>query len=357
MHPQKLNRRTVLKVAGSTSVASLAGCTGSTSGSNNTAGSGDGDDSSSTGANGGSDSEWEPSQNLTIVVPWGAGGGTDTATRSVANPAEKILQEERGLDININIKNITGAAGLNGARRVVNQPADGYTLFANTNVIAPNIAQGRANFKLSDWAPMCRVQHDTSWLYTSGREGKGHGSIDSLIQKAKEDSIQVGVVGGITGAAFVVLWAEGAGILDSVDIVSYDDAGRQRTDTISGEIDASFGEIQELKEQQKSGDIKLLLVGAEDEIDQFPDIPATGEKGWDVTYGVSRGVVAKSGTPSKALNYWKDLWHEAMQSDSYQKIEKESLVNLREGWAPPKEYEQILKKDLERYKHVVEIYG
>ena len=59
----------------------------------------------------------------------------------------------------------------------------------------------------------------------------------------------IGAVGGVTGAAFAVLLAEAADIIDNTNIVTYQDAGRMTTDTISGEIDAAYGEIQELQSQ------------------------------------------------------------------------------------------------------------
>lgn len=306
------------------------------------------------GGNGGGD--WTPSQNLNVIVPWGAGGGSDVMTRGIMNPAESILNE-RGVNISINVENITGANGLNAARRVLAQPANGYTLLTNTNVIAPNIARGAANYTLEDWAAVSRVQHDTSWIYTSGREGQGYDSIDAMVQAAQQGGIQLGAVGGVTGAAFLVLWAQAAGILEQTQIVSYNDAGRMRTDVISGEIAGAFGEVQELQEQYQAGDINLLLVGTQEPLDEFPDVTAAGEKGWDATYGVSRGFVAKSGTPQAAIDYWMNLVEEAMQSDSYQQLEQETLLYLREGFMPSDEYANRIEEVLDIYNRVLELYN
>lgn len=345
-----INRRRFLETVGVTGTIGLAGCLGGGNGN----GSGDGGNGSGNGGGGGGD--WTPSQNLNVIVPWGAGGGTDVMTRGVMNPAEDILSE-RGVNISINVENVTGANGLNAARRVLSQPANGYTLLANTNVVAPNIARGTANFALEDWAPVCRVQHDTSWIYTSGREGVGFESVDAMIQAANQGGIQLGAVGGVTGAAFLVLWANAAGILEQTQIVSYNDAGRMRTDVISGEIDGAFGEIQELQEQYQAGDITLLLVGVQEQIDEFPDVTTTGQKGWDVNYGVSRGFVAKSGTPQAAIDYWMNLVREAMQTESYQQLEQETLLYLRQGYQPSSEYMNTLEQDLQTYERVLELYN
>lgn len=338
------SRRRFIKAAGAAGIVGLAGCTG-----------GQGSSGGSSGNTSKDDGKWVPERNLTVIVPWGAGGGTDTMTRSVMNPAEDILAE-RGVDISINVENITGAGGLNGARRVLNQPADGYTLFASTQVLSPNIALDNANFTLDKWAGIARVQHDTSWIFSSGREGKGHKSIDSLVEKAKNEGIQLGSVGGLTGAAFLIQWADAVGVLGNTQIVPYDDAGKMQTDVVSGELDGAFGEIQEINSAYKSGDVSLLLVGTPEPLDAFPDVTAAGERGWDCYYGVSRGFNAKAGTPTEALEYWEQLVKEAMQTDSYQKFEKKNFLHLREGYLPRKEFMKILENNVDFFNKMEKMY-
>jgi len=300
--------------------------------------------------------DWRPERNVSVIVPWGAGGGTDTATRAVTNPAEDILSNELDTDISINVENVTGANGLNGAARVLSQPADGHTLFANTQVIGPMIATGQADFTLDDWAAVARVQHDTSWLMSSGREDVGHDSIDSLLEKAQNEPIQMGAVGGVTGAAFTIQWANAAGVLDNLQIVPFDDAGRMRTDVIAGEIDGSFAEIQEVQEQVESGDIELLLVGTEERLEEFPDVPASGERDWDATFGVSRGINARTGTPDEALQFWESVWHRSMQEQSYQDLIEQTLLDLRPGFQNREDWGQTVEENVEFFTEIVELF-
>jgi tripartite-type tricarboxylate transporter receptor subunit TctC len=129
-----------------------------------------------------------------------------------------------------------------------------------------------------------------------------------------------------------------------------------RTDVISGEIDAAFGEIQELQEQYEAGDIALVLVGVEERLDEFPEVPTTVEKGWDVTYGVSRGFNVKSGTPQAAIDFYAQLFEEAMSTDAYQQLEQETLLYLREGYQPPQAWQETMNEELETYNNVLQIY-
>lgn len=272
------------------------------------------------------------------------------------DPAGNILSE-RGINASINIENVTGAGGLNGANRVLGQPADGHTLFANTNAIAPHIARGNANFTLDDWAGVCRIQHDTSWLFTSGRQGNGYENVDALVQAARNGGIQLGVTGNVATAVFLRQFAQAAGIVDQTELVSYDDAGQMNTDVISGEIDAAFGEIQELQQQAESGDINLILVGTEESLEDFPDVTAAGEKGWNATWGVSRGINVKSGTSQEAIDFWMNLCNEAYQTDSYQQFEQETLLYLREGWLPSEEWMGVVEENISQFEETLNVFG
>lgn len=335
-----INRRRFLEAVGVTGALGLAGCAST---------------NSSTDNSGNSSDSWTPDRNVTVIVPFAAGGGTDTAMRSLMKPAGNILSE-RGVNVSINIQNVTGASGLNGANQALSQPADGHTLFANTNVIGTLIAKGTANFTLDDWKGICRVQHDTSWLFTSGRQGNGHTTVDSLVQAARNGGIELGVTGDITSAVFLAQFVQAAGIVDQTRLVSYDDAGRMNTDVVSGELDAAFGEIQELQQQVKAGDISLLLVGTKESLKEFPNVPTAGEKGWDATWGVSRGINVRSGTPQGAIDFWMNLCHEAYQSDAYQQFEQQTLLYLREGWRPGKKWMAVVEDNIDQFETTLDTF-
>ncbi|MDS0476937.1 tripartite tricarboxylate transporter substrate-binding protein [Natrinema sp. 1APR25-10V2] len=343
--PIDSDRRKVLQAVGSATALGLAGCAG--------------------GGNGGNETEltqefdldfgWTPRRNVSVVVPWGAGGGTDTMVRSVMNPAEDILRQN-DIGVSINVQNITGANGLNATSYVQSQPADGHTLFANTVVLERNIVQDQGNISLDDWAGIARTQYDTSWLYSSGRDGVGHDSIDSLVEKANNEGVQFGLVGGALSAVFLLQFAEGAGILDNIQIVTYSDAGRMQSDVISGEIDAAQGEIQEIRPQVEEGELELLFVGTEEPVDEFSEVTASGEKGWEALYAVTRGFVAYDGTPQESLDFWTKLIKNAMQTDSYQSYEEDSLLYLRDGFMPQQEYMDFLQQSIEDLREAKDLY-
>jgi tripartite-type tricarboxylate transporter receptor subunit TctC len=379
MPDQNTGRRKFLRLAGAAGVVGLAGCTGGDGGDGGDGGAEDtptetamptatpteggttGDTETATPTEGSDSSElefdWTPSRNVSVVVPWGAGGGTDTMTRGVMNPAEDILRQN-GVDVSINVQNITGANGLNAASYVRSQPDDGHTVFANTTVIERNIVTGTANFTLADWQGISRVQHATSWWYSSGRDGTGYKSIEEVVEGAKNDPpLQIGAVGGGLSQVFSLRVIEAADIIEESQFVSYQDAGEMRNDVISGNVDVAIGEIQEMLPQVEEGDVELVLAGTEqDQIERFPDVPTTGDMGWDVTYGVMRGFVAQEGTPEEAITFWDKLIHAAMQTESYQSLATETLANLRPGYLGSEEWTEAMKAQIERIENALDLW-
>jgi len=87
--------------AGAVSVAGLAGCSGQ---------------------------ESYPSEDINVVVPWAAGGGTDQATRKLV----EVINSEDMIDTDVFVSNVSGATGSNGMSQVANADPDGYTVAAET---------------------------------------------------------------------------------------------------------------------------------------------------------------------------------------------------------------------------------
>lgn len=332
-------RRAFLKYSSLTGIGALAGCAGGNNGS----------------GSGGSDG-WVPEQNVRLIVPWGAGGGTDTAVRQVAQPAQELLSE-RDINVELNVENITGAGGMNAATTVLNQPADGHTILAETNVLAPNIAQGTDAFTLDDWAGIARMQYDTSWIFGSGRQGNGFTDIQELVDTGRSEGIDFGISGGIDSAAFPVQFAQAAGFLDNLQIVAYDDAGRMENDVITGEIDCAYGELVELEGLVEEGEIELLYVGYDGEVEGYENVPNVEDTGWDAQFGTQRGMVVLNDTSQEAIDFWANLVQDALETDAYQEFESANYLDIREGYLSGPEYMDALQEMVTLFEDTLSAYN
>ncbi|WP_176222118.1 tripartite tricarboxylate transporter substrate binding protein [Tuberibacillus sp. Marseille-P3662] len=309
----------------------LQGCSSTTNEGNNS------------GNDNGQSSGDYPERDITIVLGWGAGGGTDSFSRAIAKPLSD------NLGVNVNVVNKPGASGSIAADYVSKQPADGYTFWAMTTQYPINLAYGKASHKLSEFKPIARVQNDVMTLQVKG--GSKYQDIDKLVQAAKDNPGDISIGGsGSTGLyASNVKFLEDA-IGADINYVPYSDAGEMHAALLGGHIDAQVEEIGPNISQIKKGKIDVSLVFAKERLEDYPDVPTTVEEGWDLTAGMGRGLMVKKGTPDKVVKAIQKAVKEAQEDEGYLEYEKNNLLDLREGWLDSEGFGKLLNDMLGTYK-------
>jgi putative tricarboxylic transport membrane protein len=298
---------------------------------------------------GGAGPEGYPERPITMLIGYGAGGGTDLLARSVGAPLSKIVNQDMVYVI------LPGGAGSICENYLLSQPADGYTILAHGGDLPINLVTERNPNSMDDYIPLCRIQQDAACIMVKGEGGK-FSDIDEFVGYAKANRV---VIGGTGAGGFdeivVAMFIQASGI--QAEYVNYESAGKMRAAVVAGDIDACHEEFGPAISLLESGDLKSIVVFAEERIEDFPDLPAAPEMGWDVTLGRTRGFVMAAGTPEPILDYLESAMHEAYLTDEYQAFEEESYLTFRAGWAPRTEYAQQTVDQLEMYRDVLTELG
>ena len=240
-------------------------------------------------------SEW-PSRPITAVVPYAAGGNTDTMARIVGERLGTKLGQP------VIIENIAGASGAIGAARVAHAPADGHTLLfgaASQLIIAPLVQ--KVNYDpQKDFVP---VSIFGAGPYILGvKPSLPASTFQEFIAYAKSNPGKLNYAsagpGGIIHLTTALLGAR-AGI-DMVH-VPYKSGAPALNGLLTGEIDVYFGNASELLQQASSGRVRLLAVSSAARLPQLPDMPTVGEfyPGFRVTSW--NGFLAPAGTPQAVI--------------------------------------------------------
>src|ERR687894_753698 len=103
-----------------------------------------------------------PNRPITMICPWGAGGGTDATARIVASLLEKDLGQP------VNVVNRTGGSGVVGHQAIASAPPDGYTLGIITVEIAMMHWQGLTDLTPRSYAPLALMNEDPPGIQVSG---------------------------------------------------------------------------------------------------------------------------------------------------------------------------------------------
>jgi tripartite-type tricarboxylate transporter receptor subunit TctC len=215
-----------------------------------------------------------PSRQITIVVPFSAGGPSDAMARVLAE------RMQRSLGQTILIENVTGAGGSLGVGRVVRSPPDGYTI--GFGHLGTNVANG-AIYKLgydlvTDLEPVVMLPSNPMIIVSKNTVPAK--TLHELLAwlKSKPTPPTAGTAGAGSGSHIAGLYFENVtGI--KLQYVPYRGTAPALTDLVAGQIDIIVDQTSNSIAQVRAGTIRAYAVTADKRVDSAPEIPTTDEAG------------------------------------------------------------------------------
>jgi tripartite-type tricarboxylate transporter receptor subunit TctC len=216
-----------------------------------------------------------PSRTITIVVPFSAGGPTDTVTRLVAESMSRTLGEQ------VIVENVGGAGGTLGARRVAQAEPDGYTLLVHHIGMATSATLYR-NLPYDPrtaFAPVGLITEVPMTLVA--RPDFPPEDLPGLIDYVKENADEVLYANAGIGAASQLC---GMLIMQALDTqlttVPYQGTGPAMTDLMGGQVDFMCDQTTNTTNQIKTGKIKGYAATTPARLKVLPDLPTLNESGF-----------------------------------------------------------------------------
>ena len=237
-----------------------------------------------------------PSKPITIIVPFGAGSGTDTATRVVAQHLSTALKQ------NVVVENRPGANGAIAATYVARSAPDGYTLFMSTNSphsAAPYLTKNIAYDPVKDFAPITRMGSFTLILVV--HPSLPAKSVPELIAHAKQNpgklSFASGNTSGVVAGETLKSWAK----LDMLH-VPYKSAPPALTDVVAGRVSMMFTDLTTGLPHVRANSLRALAQTRKVRSKLFPEVPTLHEAGvTDFEMDSWAAIFAPAGTPKEIV--------------------------------------------------------
>lgn len=285
-----------------------------------------------------------PNRPIELVVPYGAGGGTDVLARAFAEAARKHMTQS------ITVVNKPGASGAIGWQDVINSKPDGYKLAVITVELTTLPHMGMAKFTHEDFVPIARLNADPAAITVQANAPWN--TIEEFLAASKRASGSMRVGNAGNGS----IWHLAAAALEEksgaqFNQIPFQGAAPAVLALLGGHIDAVAVSPAEVTTYVSSGKLKTLAVMADARVKGFESVPTLKERGIDLSIGTWRGLGAPKGTPPEIVALLKTVTAKAMN----EAVLKDTMdkQNMGVSWADEAQFRAAMGRDNLYFKQLM----
>jgi tripartite-type tricarboxylate transporter receptor subunit TctC len=257
-----------------------------------------------------------PTRQITLVVPFAAGGPTDIVARIVGEHMARTLKQP------VIIENIVGAGGTTASTRAMRARPDGYTIImghmgthAASVALYPNLA-----YKPDvDFAPI-GLAAATPVLIVA-RKNFPPKDLKEFVTYVKANADKLNMAhAGVGSVSYTTCLLLNSLLGVKPTLVPYNGTGPALTALVAGQVDYMCDQIVNLVQQVKSGQIKAYAIGTDTRNEALPDVPTSAEAGLPAFKAQAwNALFAPKNTPQPILDKLTDALDKALSDDAVRK--------------------------------------
>ena len=291
---------------------------------------------------------------VTIVVPYAAGGGTDTVTRLIGHHMSKSLGKS------VVIENVVGAGGTTANERVARATPDGSTVLINHVALlaAPSLFTNLRYDTKTAFEPVGLVNNAPMLLVgrksIPGQSAKEHVSwIKAQGDKANFAHGGVGTNSHLCG----VMMGNVLGFKPT--FVAYRGSAPAINDLLAGQVDLLWDQVTNALPQIQGGMLHGIAITSPERLDELKDVPTTAELGMpEITYTMWHGLYAPKGTPKEAIAAINAALRKAVsEPEVVARLKQLGSLPFPDKDMSPEAHAKLFAADLPRVTQLVESSG
>jgi putative tricarboxylic transport membrane protein len=279
-----------------------------------------------------------PSRDVTIIVPFGAGGGSDVLSRTIAN----VIRELKLVPVNLLVENRPGSSGAVGYTYVAKQAGNPYTLATVSVSFFTTPLLGASEVTYKNFTPVAAIAMSPYILAV-----RAASPIKSFDDVKKARRLTTGTVGVVSDPVLLARMLQNAtGV--TIDTVPFDGEGEVMTATLGGHIDFMLGNPGEVLPQIEAGTLRPIAVSTPERLQALTDTPSFKQLGYNIEHVQLRGVVMPPDVPAEAVTFWEEALRKVAESDQWK---REYLDRFRDEprFVGSKEFGQVLASTNDLY--------
>lgn len=254
-----------------------------------------------------------PTGPVEMIVPWAAGGGTDSVARFLG------IQLADRLGTAVNVVNRDGGGGVIGHTAIANGDPDGSTIGLSTVEITMMHWQGLTELSYEDMTAISQVNLDPAGITVA--EDAPWQTIEELLDEARSNpGSLVGsgtAIGGIWDLARAGMLIEAGLDSDAIRWVPSAGAAPALQELAAGGVDVSFSSLAENSTMIQAGEVRPLAIMADERDPKYPNVPTLKEAGVDFAMGAWRGITGPAGMDADIVAELNCNLDEIVHSDDY----------------------------------------
>lgn len=291
--------------------------------------------------------EWAPSKPLRLIVPYPAGGTSDTIARLIAPQLGEALGQP------VVVENKTGGGGVTGTEAILRAPADGHTfgIIASSYASSVHLVPDLPYDPVKDAQPLTLVTRVGVALVTNPRFPAK--TLAELLEMAKKDpgTIPYGSAGNGLSGHFA---GEAMKLAANVDMVHvpYRGGAPGLNDVIAGQIPMMFNVISSVMTSVEGGKVRPLAVTSAQRSKVLPEVPTMAEAGLEnVEIYEWYGLVAPAGIPAEATGRLHQELEKVLKQDAFtERMEKQGIEVVANS---PEDFATFISGEIERFSALV----
>ncbi|MEX0758361.1 MAG: tripartite tricarboxylate transporter substrate binding protein [Tistlia sp.] len=294
-----------------------------------------------------------PERPVTLLVAWGAGGGTDIVARQFA----ALLEQELGQPVNV--VNQTGGGGVVGHVAMANAEPDGYTVGVATMEVTVYQSMGLADIGPDSYTPIIRLAAIPAGLTV--KADSPYQSAEELLAAIKEQPKGTFKSSGCgIGCAWhfaATGWMQKEGLPpDQILWIPSQGGAPALQDLVAGGLEMVTASVVESRSLLEAGEIRALAVMNDERQAAFPDVPTLEEAtGADWSMSTWFGLVGPKGMPEEAVETLEAAAAKVYDSDAFQAfMEERGYVAVGES---PEEFQAFMAGQAEQLSGLIEELG
>jgi tripartite-type tricarboxylate transporter receptor subunit TctC len=295
-----------------------------------------------------------PTKPITLIIPFAAGGPTDTVGRLIGRAMEVDLKQP------VIVENVSGPGGTLGAGRVARATPDGYTILLHHigQSTAPALYRKLAYNPVDDFETIGLVNDVPMTLIA--RKDFSPNTLEELIAyvKANKDKVTyanagLGAASHLCGMLFMTA------IQTDLTTVPYRGTAPAMNDLLGGQVDFMCDQTTNTTSQIKAGKVKVYAVSTKKRLPSLADVPTANEAGLPgFEVGVWHGLYAPKGTPKPIVDRLNKALRVALQDATV----KERFADLGtepidEQLQTPEAHKAYLKAEIAKWEPIIKKAG